>query len=224
MLAMQDFHSRQVQYLLPASVEASPIDASLACGIRRSYFRTLIAAWDTYAVRRKRAEARNRSFSQRVGTQRQLRDRVALLEELLGPLIPISVMQMDARSRGGAVLLGLCPEPVPAAPKSNSSAQVNAWVLLRPGRAVRYEVSLMVSGHAIDRIIQRARIVDTPISRADIQAINAEFADALPLAVLALQVIALESFMAMPPPTGCKSCCPLLTVRCLAAGAKKSLA
>lgn len=42
-----------------------------------------------------------------------------------------------------------------------------------------------VSGHAIERVIQRSRLITLPIGRQDILAIHAEFADALPLACIA---------------------------------------
>ena len=48
-------------------------------------------------------------------------------------------------------------------------------------------VRVKVSGHAVDRVVQRAKMVDLPVRRPDIQAINAEFADALPLACIATE-------------------------------------
>lgn len=167
----------------------SSIDTSLAGGIRRSYYRALNAEWQAYDRRYKHAVGRNCSPTKRVANQRQLRERLALLEQLLGPLLPISVMRIDANSRGGAVVLALKPDPIPTAPRADSCAQLHAWVLFQPGHMIGYEVPLKVTGHAIDRVVQRAHIVDTPISKADIQAINAEFADALPLGMLAVEAI-----------------------------------
>ena len=48
---------------------------------------------------------------------------------------------------------------------------------------------MRISPHAVERVIQRSGVVDLPVSQADMQAINAEFADMLPLAALAIDVM-----------------------------------
>lgn len=108
---------------------------------------------------------------------------------MVGRLIPCTTALINANSRSATLILGLLPDPVPVLATADSAARLVALTLLRPGRFVEYDLKIRVSGHAVDRVIQRARIVDLPVRDTDIQAINAEFTDALPLACIAASVL-----------------------------------
>jgi len=165
------------------------IDGSLAGSIRRTYFRELAAQWKRLDQASARAKGRNQSISRRSDTNKQLRERFQQLEKMVGPLIPCASAFVNANSRGAAFILGLLPDPIPAQPKADCQASLMAMTLLRPGGLLPLRVRVKVSGHAVDRVIQRARMVDLPVSDLDIQAINAEFADALPLACIAADIL-----------------------------------
>lgn len=167
----------------------TPIDASLARGIRRAYFRELQAQWKRLEQARSRAIGRNASLSRWIESDKQLRERRAQLEKMLGPLIPCASAYVNANSRGAAYIMGLQPDPIPDRPFEESQARVVALTLMRPGRFVELAMYAKVSGHAVDRVIQRAKMVDLPVRNADLQAVNAEFSDALPLACIAIEVL-----------------------------------
>lgn len=175
--------------LHPDTTPVTSIDASLARGIRRTYFRELQTQWKRLDRARTFALGRNASIARRIDSDKQLRERLQQLERMVGPLIPCASAYVDANSRGAAFVLGLKPDPIPALPLAECQARLIALTLLRPGRFMELAVRVKVSGHAVDRVVQRARMVGLPVHDSDIQAINAEFADALPLACIATQVL-----------------------------------
>lgn len=182
--------TRQVLEPLRSSNDAPHIDASLARGIRRAYFRELNLQWGTFVTRMKQAPQRNTGLGRAIDTDKQLRERCQQLEKMLGPLIPCASAVVRANSRSGAFFLGLLPDEVPTAVRAETKTRLMALTLLRPGRYMPFEVSVWVSGHAVDRVIQRSHMLDLPIKQCEIQAINAEFADALPLACIAAKILA----------------------------------
>ena len=166
------------------------IDTSLARSIRRGYFRRLTREWQAYGHRRARAAGRNVSLWEPVSTRRQFRDKLALLEKFVGPLLPACSLRIESGTRAAAVVWGLWPDEVPTAVQVESHARIRALVLLQPGRLLPLGVAVRVRAHAIDRVVQRARVVDLPIRDVDLQALNAEFADFMPLACVAARVLA----------------------------------
>ncbi len=168
---------------------ATPIDASLARCIRRTYFRELDGQWKRLKQARTQAMGRNASITRPIDSDKQLRERLQQLEKMVGPLIPCASAYVDANSRGAAFIMGLRPTLIPALPVTECQANLVALTLLRPGRFMELGVRVKVSSHAVDRVVQRAKTVDLPVGRPDIQAINSEFADALPLACIATEIL-----------------------------------
>ena len=166
------------------------IDASLARSIRRGYFRRLAKEWEAYDQRRGRAAGRNVSLSAWIDTRRQFRDRMALLERFAGQLLPACTLRIESGTRAAAVIWALMPEDVPTAVNVDSHADIRALLVLQPGRYMPLKVSVRVRAHAVDRVVQRAQVVDLPIRDVDMQAINAEFADLMPLACVAARIFA----------------------------------
>ena len=165
-------------------LNTATIDESLARGIRRAYFRALDQGWNDSMTAMKRARQRNRFKVSQLDTDKQLRACVAELRRLTPALLPVAEIMLQAGSRSANVTLSLMPAPLPLNHTANSNAAVTALVLARPGGIMLRGTGVVVSGHAVDRVIQRTRLMELPISREDIAAINAEFTDALPLACI----------------------------------------
>ena len=172
-----------------AKEDGVAIDSSLARGVRRAYFKRLYAHYQTYLERVHNAHQRNQSPFSKIKNDKQLRERMALTEKLLGPFLPVYVTQCFTSSRSAAAILFLNPDEVPEMPQVNSDACVDALCFTRPGRLMHFEMHIKIRAHVIDRIIQRAGVVDLPIRRPDIEAIHAEISDLLPLSVLAVRVL-----------------------------------
>jgi hypothetical protein len=85
------------------------IDASLARSIRRGYFRRLAQEWDAAARRRERAAARNVRLSASIDNRRQLRQRLTVLEKLVGALLPTCTLRIESGTRTAAVVWALRP-------------------------------------------------------------------------------------------------------------------
>jgi hypothetical protein len=166
------------------------IDASLARGIRRSYFKRLAREWQAYHQRRQRAAGRNVTLSAPLDTRRQFRQRLALLEKFVGPLLPACTLRIESGTRAAAVVWALQPEAIPTPAHLDSHAGLRALVLLQPGHWVAMDVAVRIRAHAVDRVVQRARVVDLPVSDVDMQAVNAEFSDLMPLACVAARALA----------------------------------
>jgi len=166
------------------------IDASLARGIRRSYFRRLQREWQAYQQRRERAAGRNVTLSAPLDTRRQFRQRLALLEKFAGPLLPACTLRIESGTRAAAVVWALTPEEIPTPAHLDSNAGLRALVLMQPGGWVALDVAVCIRAHAVDRVVQRARVVDLPVRDVDMQAVNAEFSDLMPLACVAARALA----------------------------------
>ena len=137
----------------------------------------------------KKGKLRNQNFGKRIDTEKQLRECAQNYEKAMGSTLPISSIRLDANSRSANVILCLSPDPVPQAVNVSSNAEVRVILLLRQTGVVTKSPGIVVSGHAVDRVIQRCKLIELPINRGDLEAINAEFADALPLACLACSVL-----------------------------------
>ena len=165
------------------------IDPSLARFVRRAYFKHLHQEWAKTDLRIKKGKLRNQNFGKCIDTEKQLRECAQNYEKAMGSTLPISSIRLDANSRSANVILCLSPDPVPQAVNVSSSAEVRVILLLRQTGVVTKSPGIVVSGHAVDRVIQRCKLIELPINRGDLEAINAEFADALPLACLACSVL-----------------------------------
>jgi len=165
------------------------IDPSLARFVRRAYFKHLHQEWAKTDLRIKKGKLRNQNFGKRIDTEKQLRECAQNYEKAMGSTLPISSIRLDANSRSANVILCLSPDPVPQAVNVSSNAEVRVILLLRQTGVVTKRPGIVVSGHAVDRVIQRCKLIELPINRGDLEAINAEFADALPLACLACSVL-----------------------------------
>lgn len=148
---------RDVLEPLRASDAAPRIDASLARCIRRAYFRELLVQWDRYVLQMKQAARRNNGLGRSMDSEKQLRERCLQIEKMLGPLIPCASAVVHANSRSGAFFLGLLPEQVPTMVQADSKSALMALLLLRPGKYMPLEVSVWISGHAVDRVVQRSQ-------------------------------------------------------------------
>jgi hypothetical protein len=95
----------------------------------------------------------------------------------LGRLLPVSEISVDANSKIGWLAYALSP----ADEESEASLGVNVFTLLlrKSHPPLQCLLRATFAAHAIDRVAQRARIVDLPLKFSDIEAINAEFADAV---------------------------------------------
>ena len=165
------------------------IDPSLARFVRRAYFKHLHQEWAKTDLRIKKGKLRNQNFGKCIDTEKQLRECAQNYEKAMGSTLPISSIRLDANSRSANVILCLSPDPVPQAVNVSSNAEVRVILLLRQTGVVTKSPGIVVSGHAVDRVIQRCKLIELPINRGDLEAINAEFADALPLACLACSVL-----------------------------------
>lgn len=165
------------------------IDQSLARSVRRAYFRSLLSEWDRTTAALKAASRRNTFRNRWITSDKQLNAQVRVMEKIISPRLPIAQVRLDARSRGASVVLALLPDPLPPSVTATSNASVEAMMLLRPDGLVWKPVNVVVSGHAVDRVIQRCRLMELPIGREDLAAVNAEFADALPLACVAASAL-----------------------------------
>ena len=165
------------------------IDQSLARSVRRAYFRSLLSEWDRTTAALKAASRRNTFRNRWITSDKQLNAQVKVMEKIISPRLPIAQVRLDARSRGASVVLALLPDPLPPLVTATSNASVEAMMLLRPDGLVWKPVNVVVSGHAVDRVIQRCRLMELPIGHEDLAAVNAEFADALPLACVAASAL-----------------------------------
>ena len=165
------------------------IDKSLARAIGRSFIKTIDAEWESYQDRGAKAIARNNKPSRRIENLRQLKERQALLDKLMGGLLPVSSVHVNAKSKAASLTMGLRTySPLQAQPTLHF-LKVHLWLLFMPGKLSEYEIPVCVSTHAIERVIQRNGLVDLPIRKIDIEAVMAEFSDVLPLATLSIKAI-----------------------------------
>ena len=174
--------------IIPHTVRS--IDASLARGIRRSYFKRLAHEWGAYERRRERGAGRNVTLSAPLDTRRQFRQRLALLEKFAGPLLPACTLRIESGTRAAAVVWALVPDEIPTPAHLDSNAGLRALVLLQPGGWVALDLAVCIRAHAVDRVVQRARVVDLQVRDVDMQAVNAEFSDLMPLACVAARALA----------------------------------
>ncbi len=125
------------------------------------------------AKRRQQHGNRNAHFS--VETRRGFSKSCNLYRERLGSLLLVADVVINTKSR--QAWAGFLLEPVT---DPCEALRVSTRVVLRPCGAGRQTLRATFSMHAVDRVVQRARLVALPLGPPDIAAINAEFSDALP--------------------------------------------
>lgn len=165
------------------------IDNSLARSIGRSFLKTIGAEWENYQDRETKAKARNNNPKRRIENIRQLKERQVLLEKLLGSLLPVSTVHINANSKAASLTMGVRTLAPLAQQPSLHVLKVHLWLLFMPGKLSEYEIPVCVSAHAIERVIQRNGLVNLPIRKVDIEAVMSEFSDVLPLATLSVKVL-----------------------------------
>lgn len=164
------------------------IDKSLARGIRRAYLRVLEVELARIRTRLADDSDRNRLLS--VRTPKAWRKACERLAQRIGHTLPGAQVRLESGARSVAAFFMV--EPEIAENPAFDAMRLRVDCLLRPGGHVRCVLPVRIYGHAIDRVIQRAGVVETPISPADIEAIHAEFADALAFAPVALAALAAQ--------------------------------
>ncbi len=168
---------------------APVIDKSLARGIRKAYFQKLATHHATYTQRLEKAQMRNQSPYMRIKSDKQLKDRLELAGRMLGPLLPVYSATSITCSKASSVILMLKPDAESGFYYKDSGACIEAMCFTRPGRLQHLKLKITVAAHVIDRVIQRAGLIRTPLQNQDISAINAELSDLLPVAILAARVL-----------------------------------
>jgi len=171
------------------------IDPSLARGIRRSYLLALDEAW----VQWHHAQEvwRRREPVIRMPHAKSFNKRCRREESLARRFLPVDGVTLSSGRRRIWATLSLRRECCnkPGNPWGMSEAgfgRVVAQVLSYPAGFQDVRVKIRFSGHAIDRVIQRAGVVNLPLQGADIEAIHASFAGALIWSCAALNVLASE--------------------------------
>jgi len=168
----------QAGYSVVTSPSSKFIDASIARGIRSSYFGHLDNAWKSYLANEK-AEAMRlpvRGFA----TAKSFRKEITRVKKQVIPrFLPISEITVSAGKREAWMMLTLASLSEERTDLHFQDAALVADVIEYPANGKRSIVPVVFRRHAIERIIQRAGIVDLPLSHSDIEAIHAEFSSAL---------------------------------------------
>lgn len=160
---------------------------SLAKGIRRAYLESLDRHWEIFRKRERAEQLRNPVL--RLRTHKAfIREIEKICDRLMPRFLSISDMRVAAGHK--EVWFALTLQRVASDTPGSGSARVVAEVMTYP-RVKQWRSTLPIefTGHAIDRLIQRARVVDLPLSDHDLHAIHAGFASALIWAIAALKAI-----------------------------------
>lgn len=160
---------------------------SLARGIRRAYLESLDRHWAIFRAREKSDALRNPHLHLRTH-KAYMREIERIRSRLTPRLLSISDMRVAAGRKEAWFMLTLVR--LQAAAAGAGSARVSAEVMTYPRTRIwRRQLPIEFTGHAIDRLIQRAHVVELPLTDSDLDAIHAGFASALIWAVAALKAI-----------------------------------
>jgi hypothetical protein len=154
------------------------VDPSIARGIRSSYFGSLGNAWKSYLANEK-AEARRLPSKEFVNAKSFRKEISRMKKQRLPRFLPISEITVSAGKRTAWMMLTLTSLSDKRGDAHFQDAALVADVLTYPASGKRSIVPVFFRRHAIERVIQRAGIIDLPVSTADIEAIHAEFSSAL---------------------------------------------
>ena len=178
----------QVQATVVNHQSSKFLDASIARGIRSSYFVHLDNAWKNY-LENEKAEAMRlplRGFA----TAKSFRKEITRVKKHVIPrFLPISEISVSAGKREVWMMLTLASLSEKRTDLHFQDATLVADVISYPANCKRSIVPVIFRRHAIERIIQRAGIVDLPLTYSDIEAIHAEFSSALVWGMAASTVI-----------------------------------
>jgi hypothetical protein len=164
------------------------IDPGLARGIRHGYMRQVRDAWKRFGLRWKVAKQRSRHPA--VDTPKSYRKACAQGRDWLGPLLNVTEMQLSSGAKAAWLSFSLQPHFDPTALGAGDLMRGQVLGFLRPGGGFLWDFPIAITGHTLDRVIQLAGLVTTPLAVADIHAINAEFADLLHFAGPAVAALA----------------------------------
>lgn len=156
---------------------------SLAKGIRRAYLEALERNWAIFKKREASEVLRNPYLT--LHTHKAFTREISRFCQRRMPRF-LSIAQLRAKSghKDAWCALTLNKEG------SFGGTSVIANVMTYPRfRAWRTALSIEFTGHAIDRLIQRAHVVDLPITDEDLNAIHAGFSSSLIWATAALTVL-----------------------------------
>lgn len=179
--------------VLPAAApRRRTIDPSSARGIRRCYLDALDQSWLQWTSAMGAALARDPYL--RVPTFKAFDKQCAKEESLLKRFLPVDEFKVTAGKRRLWAALMLQRERWPDEHLQRGMAdpgygRLVARSMSLPRANDQRVLPVRVSGHAIERVIQRAGVVDLPPGRSDIEAIHASFAGSLIWACAALRVL-----------------------------------
>jgi hypothetical protein len=160
------------------------IDASLAKGIRRAYLESLDSSLQRFSQQRRKELQRNPSLQ--VETSKGFDKEVEKLRRNINASGMIqSEISVSTKHKRFWASLFLTRETEQSSgngrgmsPTGHARTTVLA-LTFPPARNWMRPMSIKITAHAIDRVIQRMGIVDAPISPEDIKAVNAEVAQSL---------------------------------------------
>ena len=170
------------------------IDASLAKGIRRAYLEALDESLERFTRQQRQELRRNprvqaetsKGFDRGIDKLRRSIETSGLIQS------EISVSTKHKRL-WASLFLARETESNERDSKGMSSAGHARTVVLAlthpPMRRWMRSMSIKITAHAIDRVIQRVGIVDTPIHSDDIRAVNTEMAQSLIWAVASFFIL-----------------------------------
>lgn len=171
------------------------IDPSLAKGIRRAYLESLDATWEKFEKIQKRDRLRHpylqvesrKAFDREVERLRRNIDSANLMPceitiKLKHRALWASMfLTRDLEKRSDVNLdHGMTP---------TGFARVQVCALTYPANEWIAPMSIRITAHAIDRLIQRTGILDLPLTPQDIRAINAELSQSLIWAAAAFFIL-----------------------------------
>jgi len=149
---------------------------SLAKGIRRAYLEALDASWADFGQRVR--AFRRRSGGVKINSQKALHREVERFKTKLMPqfLSAADIGVQSGRKEAWMIF-------------TLAHLQDSATVIGRAGVSCTFfgyphvvdvrDLPVEFTGHAIDRLIQRAHVVDLPLSKSDLNAIHAGFSSAM---------------------------------------------
>lgn len=170
------------------------IDASLAKGIRRAYLEALDEALERFTQQQRHDLRRNprvhaetsKGFDRGIDKLRRNIEASGLIQS------EISVSTKHKRLWASLFLARETENDVKDGKGMSSTGHARTIVLALthpPMRRWMRSMSIKITAHAIDRVIQRVGIVDTPIHFDDIRAVNTEMAQSLTWAVASFFIL-----------------------------------
>ncbi len=170
------------------------IDASLAKGIRRAYLEALDESLERFTRQQRQELRRNPRVQAETskGFDRGI-DKLRCSIETSGLIqSEISVSTKHKRLWASLFLARETENDVKDGKGMSSTGHARTVVLALthpPMRRWMRSMSIKITAHAIDRVIQRVGIVDTPIHSDDIRAVNTEMAQSLIWAVASFFIL-----------------------------------